>query len=102
MNTVQLKYFIAVAETLSFTQAARELFVAQTAISQQIASLERELDVTLFTPFTLEYEKYRFAEGDGDVYLPEYEKTPGHPLLIRADAVQAKISGNWAYAEHRG
>ena len=49
MNTVQLKYFIAVAETLSFTQAARELFVAQTAISQQIASLERELDVTLFT-----------------------------------------------------
>ena len=41
MNTVQLKYFIAVAETLSFTQAARELFVAQTAISQQIASLER-------------------------------------------------------------
>ena len=52
MNTVQLKYFIAVAETLSFTQAARELFVAQTAISQQIASLERELDVTLFTRTT--------------------------------------------------
>lgn len=48
MNTVQLKYFITVAETLSFTQAAKELFVAQTAISQQIAALERELDVTLF------------------------------------------------------
>ena len=45
------------------------------------------MDVPLFTPFTLEYEKYRFAEGDGDVYLPEYEKTPGHPLLIRADVI---------------
>ena len=46
------------------------------------------VDVPLFTPFTLEYEKYRFAEGDGDVYLPEYEKTPGHPLLIRADVIE--------------
>lgn len=52
MNTVQLKYFIAVAETLSFTQAAKTLFVAQTAISQQIAALERELDVTLFVRTT--------------------------------------------------
>lgn len=46
------------------------------------------VDVPLFTPFTLEYEKYRFAEGDGDVYLPEYEKIPGHPLLIRADVIE--------------
>ncbi len=48
MNAVQLKYFISVAETLSFTRASKELFVAQTAISQQIAALERELDVKLF------------------------------------------------------
>ena len=46
------------------------------------------VDVPLFTPFTLEYEKYRFAQGEGDVYLPEYEKTPGHPLLIRADVIE--------------
>lgn len=46
------------------------------------------VDVPLFTPFTLEYEKYRFEGGDGDVYLPEYEKTPGHPLLIRADVIE--------------
>lgn len=46
------------------------------------------VDVPLFTPFTLEYEKYRFAGGDGDVYLPEYEKTPGHPLLIRANIIE--------------
>lgn len=46
------------------------------------------VDVPLFTSFTLEYEKYRFAGGDGDVYLPEYEKTPGHPLLIRADVIE--------------
>ena len=46
------------------------------------------MDVPLFTPFTLEYEKYRFAEGDGDVYLPEYEITPGDSLLIRADVIE--------------
>ena len=55
------------------------------------------VDVPLFTPFTLEYEKYRFAEGDGDVYLPEYEKTPGHPLLIRADVIAKLLQhdGRW-------
>ena len=35
------------------------------------------VDVPLFTPFTLEYEKYRFAEGDGDVYLPGMRKHRG-------------------------
>jgi DNA-binding transcriptional LysR family regulator len=48
MTIKQLHYFVAVAETLSFTQAAKRFFVAQTAVSQQIASLEKELDLQLF------------------------------------------------------
>lgn len=48
MDIRKLQYFISVAETLSFTKAAKEHYISQTAMSQQIASLEAELDVQLF------------------------------------------------------
>lgn len=52
MTITQLYYFLSVAKNLSFTKAAQEHFVAQTAISQQIAALERELGVILFNRST--------------------------------------------------
>src|SRR5262245_21857985 len=42
-----MRYFAAVAEHGSFTQAARELHVAQQAVSQQVKALEQLLGVTL-------------------------------------------------------
>lgn len=48
MNTNQLRYFVSVAETRSFTRAAAAHFITQTAITQQIRSLEELLQVTLF------------------------------------------------------
>ena len=48
MNDLQIDYFLAVARHLSFTKAARELFVSQPAISRQILALEEELGYTLF------------------------------------------------------
>lgn len=48
MTIKQLHYFIAVAETHSFTHAARNYFIAQTAMSQQIGALEKELGFRLF------------------------------------------------------
>jgi DNA-binding transcriptional LysR family regulator len=49
MEIRQLRYFIAVAEALSFTEAGRQLFVAQSAMSRQIALLENEIGVRLFS-----------------------------------------------------
>lgn len=48
MDMRQLRYFIAVAQNLSFTEAAKQLFVAQSAVSQQIADFENKLGVQLF------------------------------------------------------
>ncbi|MFI6942675.1 LysR family transcriptional regulator [Streptomyces sp. NPDC050418] len=48
MELRQLRYTLAVAETRNFTRAARQCFVAQSALSHQIGSLERELGVQLF------------------------------------------------------
>ncbi len=48
MDIRQLKYFVAVAEKLSFTEAAKSLFVAQSAVSQQISELEKKMGILLF------------------------------------------------------
>lgn len=43
----QMKYFQAVVRCKSFTEAAQECFISQSAISQQIQALEHELGVKL-------------------------------------------------------
>lgn len=48
MELRQLRYFLSAARHLSFTRAAEECCIVQSAMSQQIRALEKELDVTLF------------------------------------------------------
>ena len=43
----QMKYFQAVVRYQNFTKAAEECYISQSAISQQIQSLEKELGVKL-------------------------------------------------------
>lgn len=43
----QMQYFVAVVEHNSFTKAAEEEFISQSAISQQVSALEKELGVVL-------------------------------------------------------
>ncbi len=48
MNSLQIQYFLHLCQTLSVSETARQLYVAQPAVSKQIAALEKELDVVLF------------------------------------------------------
>lgn len=54
MNLKQLEAFVEVAESGSFSKAAKELFLTQPTISAHISSLEKELDVRLFVRNTKE------------------------------------------------
>jgi DNA-binding transcriptional LysR family regulator len=47
MELRHLKYFVAVAEALSFTKAAVQLRLAQPSLTRQIANLEKEIGVQL-------------------------------------------------------
>ncbi|MFF2656228.1 LysR family transcriptional regulator [Kitasatospora sp. NPDC058032] len=48
MELQQMRYVVAVAETNSFTRAAQRCLVVQSALSHQIARLEKELGARLF------------------------------------------------------
>lgn len=67
MNTFQLECFLAVAEYLNFTRAASALHVTHPAISQQIKTLEEELNVQLFARTT---RSVRITQ-EGRAFLPD-------------------------------
>ena len=48
MDHIQLKCFISVARTLSFSEAARRNYVSQSTVSRYIKDLEKEFGVKLF------------------------------------------------------
>ncbi|MBR1731774.1 MAG: LysR family transcriptional regulator [Ruminococcus sp.] len=64
----QIKYFQTVVEKGSFTEAAEACYISQSAISQQIQSLENEIGVKLF-----ERKKRRFTLTPAGEYF--YNKT---------------------------
>jgi DNA-binding transcriptional LysR family regulator len=49
LNLKQLKVFYYVANHLSFTRAAEELFISQPAVTMQISALERQYGLPLFS-----------------------------------------------------
>lgn len=58
INFLNLEYFLAVAEELNITRAAKRLYISQQSLSNHISNLEKEFDVQLFhrtMPLTLTY-----------------------------------------------
>lgn len=47
MQLQQLRYFIEVAQTGSISTAAKNLYLSQPSLSQQIINLEKELGISL-------------------------------------------------------
>ncbi|MFD7059977.1 LysR family transcriptional regulator [Streptomyces sp. NPDC059906] len=66
MELQQMRYVLAVAETLSFTRAAERCLVVQSALSHQIARLEQELGTKLFERTT---RRVRLTPA-GEAFLP--------------------------------
>jgi DNA-binding transcriptional LysR family regulator len=87
MDAHQLEYFVAVAEELSFTRAAARCHVVQSALSYQIARLEREQGVTLLERTS---RSVRLAPA-GAVLLPRARAVLAE--LAAAEAELAELAG---------
>lgn len=48
MNFSQIRYFLVLSESRSFTEAAKKLYIAQPSLSKQISAIEAQLNVRLF------------------------------------------------------
>jgi DNA-binding transcriptional LysR family regulator len=89
MDLRQLEYFAAVARHRHFRRAAEDLYVTQSAVSQQVRRLEAELGLALL----------RRTGGHPPVELT----SAGAELLARAEAILADVAGaRAAMDEHAG
>lgn len=97
MDLNLLSTFAVVAETSSFSEAARKLGVIRSSVSRSVAALERELGVQLFSRTTRQvsltsagralYAKvapHVASLADAASALPEREKLPSGPLCVTA------------------
>ena len=100
----QIRYFQSVVRLGSFTAAAEEHFISQSAISQQIRALEDELGVALLNrkkrSFTLTeageyfYKKSLVLVADYDAVCRELQRISGNNGELLRIGVLKGYSGN--------
>jgi LysR family transcriptional regulator, transcription activator of glutamate synthase operon len=91
MELRQLRYLDAVARRRSFTQAALDLHIAQSALSQQVGRLERELGAELLRRTTRRVE----VTEAGELVLARARRALAEADGVRADldALQGLVRG---------
>ena len=91
MELRHLRYFVAVAEELSFRKAAQRLNVSRPALSKQVKDLENEITVRLLERDTVSVSLTKA----GEIFLLEAQK-----LLVHAgQAIERAVE---AQSGHRG
>lgn len=89
MNLKQLEAFVQIADSGSFSKAAKELYLTQPTISAHISSLEKELNTRLFVRNT---KDVRLSDSGNVLY--EYAK--------QMIALQKKIEDTFVVREEKG
>ena len=89
INYELYKVFYYVATTLSFSEAASQLYISQSAVSQSIKTLEKKLDQTLFIRSTKRVQ----LTPEGEILLRHVE--PAINLIKRGETnlTEANTSG---------
>ncbi len=82
MEIRQLRYFVTVAQTRHFGQAAERLHMAQSPLSQAIRQLESQVGAVLFTRTTRRVE----LTPAGEAFLRDAER-----ILESVEAAQARV-----------
>jgi DNA-binding transcriptional LysR family regulator len=78
MELRHLRYFVAVAEALSFTKAAEKLHTSQPSLTRQVQDLEEEIGVRLLTR-----SKQRVSlTEEGVAFLDDAKKLLTHAMAI--------------------
>ncbi|WP_431896420.1 LysR family transcriptional regulator [Nonomuraea sp. bgisy101] len=85
MELQQMRYVVAVAETSNFTRAAEQCQVVQSALSHQIARLERELGAKLFERTS---RRVRLTSA-GEAFLPAARQALDAAERARAEVAAA-------------
>ncbi len=92
MNLNQLKYFIAVAEHKSFTKAANQFYISQTAITQQVQALENIIGTQLINRTTRPIS----LTPSGNTFLAEAQSILRHmdTAVLRTREASKGLMGN--------
>lgn len=80
INYELYKVFYHVASTLNFSEASKQLFISQSAVSQSIKTLERKLDQVLFIRSTKKVQ----LTPEGEILMRHIE--PAMNLIQRGEA----------------